>query len=170
MSTSLSFAEFAESDIPALTSIMTRSFNHDARLHLGMQKGGPEGYDTGEFFRKWLFGQELTAGFTILSDGGIVGATIVWIYPHGDNFLGTLFIDPAHQSKGLGTRTWRFIEATYPLACSWSLTTPAPSTRNRHFYVAKCGFREERIEDGFVHMKKVMHAGARAHRTGGFPS
>jgi len=158
MPATCSFAVFEQGDIPSLTTIMTAAFNQDAQLFHGKQEDGPPGYDTGEFFRKWLFGQEVTAGFKILSDGEIVGATIVWIHPSGENFLGTIFVDPEHQNKGIGSQTWRFIEASYPLARSWSLTTPALSKRNRHFYVAKCGFREERIEDGFVHMKKITKA------------
>jgi len=45
-----------------MTQVMTRAFDDDARKHLGAQKGGPEGYDDGEFFRKWLFGYESTVG------------------------------------------------------------------------------------------------------------
>ena len=36
-----------EENIPALTKAMTRAFDHDAQIHLGVEKSGPEGYDDG---------------------------------------------------------------------------------------------------------------------------
>jgi hypothetical protein len=51
----ITFREIVEADIQALTSVMTRAFNDDAQKHLGVESGGPEGYDNGDFFRTWLF-------------------------------------------------------------------------------------------------------------------
>ena len=51
----LTFETILESDVPELTRVMTRAFDDDTQYHLGQEKGGPEGYDTGEFFRTWLF-------------------------------------------------------------------------------------------------------------------
>jgi len=36
-----------EVDNPELTKAMTRAFDHDAQVHLGIEKGGPEGCDDG---------------------------------------------------------------------------------------------------------------------------
>ncbi len=136
----LSFAEITEADIPELTRVMTLAFDDDSQKHLGAEHGGPEGYDNGGFFRKWLFGYPQTAGYKILSKGRGIGGIIVWILPEGHNVLGTIFVDPAHQDRGVGTQTWRFIEATYPDTKSWRLATPVWATKNHHFY-EKCGFR-----------------------------
>jgi GNAT superfamily N-acetyltransferase len=136
----LSFEEITEEDLPELTAVMTRSFDDDSRKHRGLEKRGPEGYDNGDFFRTWLFPYKESVGYKILSKDQITGGIIVWILPEGDNILGTIFVDPACQDLGVGTRTWQFIEATYPKTKSWRLATPDWATKNHHFYRVKCGF------------------------------
>ncbi len=136
----LSFAEITEADLPELTEVMTRAFDDDARKHRGLERGGPEGYDNGDFFRQWLFPYQESVGYKILSKGETIGGIIVWILPEGHNILGTIFVDPAYQDRGVGTQTWQFIESTYPETRSWRLATPTWATKNHHFYAVKCGF------------------------------
>ena len=101
----LTFEEATEKDIPELTKVMTRAFDDDAQKHLGLEKGGPPGYDNGDFFRTWLLSYKESVGYKILSDGNVIGGTIVWILETKENFLGTIFIDPDYQDQGVGTRT-----------------------------------------------------------------
>jgi GNAT superfamily N-acetyltransferase len=136
----LSFESIIEDDIPELTRVMTRAFDDDSRKHLGVEKGGPDGYDNGDFFRKWLFGQSVTEGFKVKADGAVVGGFIVWILPSGHNILGSIFIDPDFQDRGAGSEIWKFIEGRYPQTKSWRLTTPKSAIKNHYFYEAKCGF------------------------------
>jgi GNAT superfamily N-acetyltransferase len=140
----LSFEEVTEDDIPELTGVMTRAFDDDAQKHLGLERGGPPGYDNGEFFREWLFAYEQSVGYKALSEGKVIGAIIVWILEGDHNILGTMFVDPDCQDRGVGTRMWQFIEATYPETKSWRLATPRWATKNHYFYEAKCGF--EKVE------------------------
>jgi GNAT superfamily N-acetyltransferase len=119
---------------------MTRAFDDDAQKHLGLERGGPPGYDTGDFFRQWLFGYEETVGYKVLRAGQIIGGVIVWILPDAHNVVGTIFVDPDAQNQAVGTQIWQFVEARYPAAKSWRLTTPRWATKNHHFYAAKCGF------------------------------
>ena len=142
----LAFEEITEADIPALTIAMTLAFDDDARRYQGIEKGGPEGYDNGDFFRKWLFSFEETQGFKILFNEQIVGGFIIWIYEHGNNILGTIFIHPTYQNKGIGSSTWKYIEQKYPYTKTWSLGTPSVSIRNHHFYENKCGFTKVKEE------------------------
>src|SRR5689334_25233464 len=93
----LMFETITEGDIHALTRVMTRAFDDDTQKHLGMKRGGPPGYDNGDFFRQWLFGYDVTDGYKVLCAGEIVGAAIVWIFPDGHNVLGTIFVDPDAQ-------------------------------------------------------------------------
>ena len=137
--------EIAGVDVPALTRVMRRAFDDDSKRHLGVEKGGPEGYDDGEFFRKWLFGYEWTVGYKAISDGRIVGAIIVWIFDTGRNYLGTIFVDPEYQNRGVGKRLWDFIESRYPKTKSWQLETPGFATKNHHFYET-CGFRKVAVK------------------------
>ena len=129
-----------EADIPELTRVMTRAFDDDARRHLGLERGGPPGYDNGDFFREWLFGYDQTDGYKVLRAGQVIGGVIVWILPDGHNVLGTIFVDPAAQDQGVGTQIWQLIETRYPETKSWRLVTPRWATKNHHFYAAKCGF------------------------------
>jgi GNAT superfamily N-acetyltransferase len=99
---------------------MKRSFDDDARRHLGRDEGGPPGYDDGEFFRTWLFGHEESDGGMVVVDDNVVGAYIVW--PFEEAFLGTIFLDPPVQRRGLGSAVMQHIEATYP-ARSWMSST-----------------------------------------------
>jgi GNAT superfamily N-acetyltransferase len=159
----LAFQEIGEPDIPVLTPVMQRAFDDDAQKHLGQESGGPPGYDDGEFFRTWLLPYEESIGYKILSGEQVIGGIIVWILPEGHNILGTIFVDPDFQDMGVGERTWRFIEDTYPGTKSWRLGTPAWATKNHHFYV-KCGF--ERVasdplippEEGTtIYRKQIEH-------------
>jgi N-acetylglutamate synthase-like GNAT family acetyltransferase len=149
----LTFAEATEKDIPELTKVMTRAFDDDAQKHLGVEKGGPPGYDNGEFFRKWLLPYKESVGYKIVSDEKVIGGIIVWILETKENFLGTIFIDPDYQDQGVGTRTWQFIEETYPGTKQWTLETPSWAVKNHHFYEQKCGFKkiEEKVAESSDH-------------------
>jgi GNAT superfamily N-acetyltransferase len=166
MDIALSFEEIVEADIPELTRVMTLAFDDDARKHLGKEHGGPEGYDDGGFFRQWLLPYKESVGYQVMHEGQIIGATIVWILPEGHNILGTIFVDPAYQDRGVGTRLWSFIEHTYPQTKSWSLGTPDWATKNHYFYEHKCGFSKVdsdpivgQPEDTTVYRKEMHEPG-----------
>jgi ribosomal protein S18 acetylase RimI-like enzyme len=150
----LTFEKIIETDIPELTAVMTRAFDDDSQKHLGKERGGPPDYDNGDFFRKWLFGYDESTGYKIIADDKIIGAFIVWILPDDQNILGTIFVDPAYQDQGVGTRAWQFIEATYPDTQSWTLETPVWATKNHHFYEKKCGFQKIKTEEDQIIYRK----------------
>lgn len=151
----LVFEPITETDVPELTAVMTRAFDDDTQKHLGQERGGPPGYDDGEFFRKWHFGYQESVGYKIIAEDKVIGGIIVWILEHGDNILGTVFVDPAFQDQGVGTRTWQFIETTYPESRSWTLETPVWATKNHHFYEEKCGFHRVDVREDTVVYRKV---------------
>lgn len=142
----LLFEEFCEQDVELLTPIMKRAFDEDAQRHLHEVSGGPEGYDNGEFLRKWALHADSHA-YKISKHNKPIGAIIVWINENNENFLGNMFIDPDLQDKGLGTTVWRFIETEHPDTVIWRTETPGFSKRNHHFYVNKCGFKIVRIDN-----------------------
>ncbi len=137
----LDYQFMEEIDIPALTPIMKRAFDDDALKHLGKESGGPPGYDNGDFFRTWLLPYQESVGYKILAGQILIGGIIVWILPEGHNILGTIFVDPAYQDQGVGSKTWKFIEDTYPETISWRLGTPSWAIKNHHYY-KKCGFKQ----------------------------
>jgi len=152
--TPLQFKRMTKDDIPELTEIMTRTFDDDAQTFLGEESGGPPGYNTGEFLRKYAF-EEGGLGWTIFADDKKVGAFIIFITPENDHWLGNIFIDPNYQNHQIGTRTWDFIEKTYSNARNWYLETPTWATRNHHFY-EKLGFVRIKAQGDDTLYKKEM--------------
>ena len=143
----LKFELLEEKDIEILTPIMEKSFDEDARIHLNEPKGGPPGYDNGDFLRKYGLSKESTY-YKILLEGEAIGCIILWVNKETKiNFLGNVFIDVSLQNKGLGKKVWRFIEEEYPNTIKWCTDTPGFSKRNHNFYVNKCGFYIIRIEN-----------------------
>jgi len=142
----LIFEPFCADDIQLFTQIMTRSFDEDAKRHLNVSRGGPPGYDNGDFLRKWAL-DEGSQAMKVLKDGCPIGLFIVWICENGENFLGNLFVDSDVQDKGIGTEIWKFIESHYAGTKIWRTETPGFSKRNHHFYVNKCGFSIFKIEN-----------------------
>lgn len=150
----ITFETFTESDIPELTAIMTRSFDADSMLHLGVP-GGPPGYNDGSFLRKWGI-EEGADHYKILLDGATIGAVILFIRAAEHMaFLGTIFIDSELQEKGIGAEIWQLVEQKYPEIFEWHTETPMFSRRNHNFYVNKLGFHVVRIDN-----PKDMHAGS----------
>jgi predicted N-acetyltransferase YhbS len=127
-------------DVDALTAVMTRAFDDDARRHLGVPKGGPPGYDTGEFLREHGFDPRARA-FAAVQSGALVGAIIVFPREDGHHVLGCMFTDPGLQRRGIGSALFRHVETAFP-ARSWTLETPGFATSNHRFYAEKCGFRK----------------------------
>lgn len=142
----LIFETLQKKDIDILTPIMERAFDEDTRIHLNEPKGGPDGYDNGDFLRKFGLHKDSTA-YKISQEDKAIGCIILWINKETNiNFLGNIFIDTSVQSKGVGKKIWEFIEQEYPETVKWCTETPGFSRRNHNFYVNKCGFHIVRIE------------------------
>lgn len=133
----LRFEPATENDIPEITRVMVRAFDEDSRRFRGIERGGPPGYDTGDFLRKWM---PAGTAYKVIDSDRIAGCFIVFTdNPEiGENWLGTIFIDPDSQNRGIGTQAMNFIHDSFP-ARAWRLETPDWSTRNHHFY-EKCGY------------------------------
>ena len=145
----LRYVEAAEADIPALTAVMTRSFDDDSQRFQDKPEGGPDGYNTGEFFRRFMVAGSC---YKIMLGNILIGAFIVFRdYPQkGSNILGTIFLDPKYQNRGIGTQVMEYIHKSFP-AKRWLLDTPEWHTRNHSFY-EKLGYHK-------IGERKEPHAG-----------
>ena len=158
----LLFKPFTEQDIDIYAPIMKRSFDEDTKRHTEDSSGGPDGYDNGDFLRKWYLHKDVTS-FSIYQGERPIGAVALWIKSNNENILGNIFIDNDLQDGGLGMTIWEFVENSYPNAKKWSTETPIFSRRNHNFYVNKCGFHIIKIvkpkdeKDGSFVLEKVMH-------------
>jgi GNAT superfamily N-acetyltransferase len=145
---SLRIEKASMDDIPEMTRAMTHAFDDDSQRHLGNAKGGPPGYDDGEFFRKWMPPEE-SVTYKIIVDDQVAGGVIIWDLEGGENILGTIFVDPAFQRQGIGSVALRFIDRAYPETKQWTLGTPSWALSNHRFY-ERNGFvkiSEEEVED-----------------------
>lgn len=143
----LTFEFLEENDIDELTAIMKRAFDEDTRIHLDEPKGGPDGYDNGDFLRRFGLHKDSTA-YKISLEDTVIGCIILWINKETKvNFLGNIFVDTTVQNKGIGKKVWDFIEQEYSDTIKWGTDTPGFSKRNHNFYVNKCGFHIIKIEN-----------------------
>lgn len=143
----LNFEFLEETDIDVLTPIMERAFDEDTRIHLNEPKGGPDGYNNGDFLRKFGLHKDSTA-YKISLEDTVIGCVILWINKETQvNFLGNIFIDTTVQNKGIGKKIWDFVEQEYSDTIKWGTETPGYSKRNHNFYVNKCGFHIVKIEN-----------------------
>lgn len=142
----IKFREFRSTDIDSMTKIMKRAFDEDTRIHLNEPEGGPDGYDNGDFLRKWALHKD-SSSFVISYNDVEIGAVILWIRTDNVNYLGNIFIDVNQQNIGLGLAVWKKIEEMYPETKVWKTETPGFSKRNHNFYVNKCGFHIIKIEN-----------------------
>ncbi len=143
----LVFQPLQEENIDELTAVMARAFDEDSRIHLGKDKGGPTGYDNGDFLRKWGMDKNSTA-YQISMEGKLMAGLILWINPRTKvNNLGCIFVDTKLQNKGVGRTIWEFVEKEYPDTRKWCTETPGFSRRNHNFYVNKLGFHVVSIKN-----------------------
>ena len=81
----LLFEEFKENDIELLIPIMKRAFDEDTKRHLNEETGGSEGYDNGDFLRKYALHRDSYA-YKILKGKRPIGAIILWINANNVNY------------------------------------------------------------------------------------
>lgn len=87
------------------------------------------------------FKEEGAEVFDIVSDGKIVGGTVLKINRETNhNELLLLFVNVDCHGKGIGAAAWQAIEKLYPETKIWETVTPYFEKRNLHFYINKCGF------------------------------
>ena len=158
----LGFSKFTRNDVECFAEIMKRAFDKDAHIHLGEKEGGPEGYENGNFIKKWYLHEHASA-FTVYKNEKPIGAINVFINTKtNENFLGNMFVDPDIQDHGIGLIMWKYIEQKYPETKIWRTETPSFSRRNHNFYINKCGFKLYKIEnpkdirEGSYLLEKIM--------------
>jgi len=142
----IGFSKFLEDDIAQLAPIVKRAFDEDTKRHLGLDSGGPSGYDNGDYIRRWYLKDDADA-YKILLDGNLIGGICVSISSSGENYLTNIVIDPLCHDKGIGLIAWKYIEQKHPGTKIWKTETPGYSTRNHNFYINKCGFKVVKINN-----------------------
>ncbi len=149
------FERATPADAEVLTAVQVRTFDDDSRRFLNKPRGGPPGYDSVQWQRMIM--QRAAAYYKIVADDVVIGGMIVFNMGGGHYELGRIYLDPAHQDRGIGQQAMRFVEQAHPQAKRWTLDTPLWATRNHYFY-EKLGYRRVRETPEFVYYEKVIGA------------
>lgn len=123
-------------DVRALTKVQIKTFDHDSKKFLGIDTGGPPGYDSEEWQIQIM---QKADYYKIVKDNKIIGGFIIFNPRKGEYVLGRIYIDPDYQDRGIGTQAMKFMLNKYSDAVKWSLDTPSWAIRNHYFY-EKLGF------------------------------
>lgn len=139
-------------DIPVLFEIALRAFQPDFEQY-GV-------YPPLINIKKKRFLPPLLFGKTILSDDEVAGgAFVVALGKKGE--IGSIFIDPAHQHKGIGRQAVQQIEALHPNVRQWKLDVLAESKHLHAFYESLGYVKTGEMADkksglsGFIYEKKI---------------
>lgn len=132
----------APEDAESLLKAQVAAFDYDAVLYPGVAAGGPPGYDSLETVLRKI-NEEIF--YKIVAEGQIVGGLVIFDEGDGHLHLDVIFIDPAHQNRGIGSHALRALEKLHP-AARWTLHTPIYAIRNQHFY-EKFGYVKIGVEE-----------------------
>lgn len=146
----IKFNRAAASDAELLLQAKIKAFAWDVEKY-GM---GPPKYDSLEDL---LVAISKAKYYTISYNDNIVGGFSLYDMGSQHFELGSIYIDPEYQGKGIGQQAISYMEQSYPEVRKWTLDTPYLSFRNHHFY-EKMGYikiGEERLDvpQGFVLFK-----------------
>ena len=143
----IKFSKATASDAELLLQVKIRAFAWDVEKY-GM---GPPNYDSLEdlllaiskaHYYKISYNDTIVGGFSLYEMGGL----------HFE--LGSIYIDPDYQGKGIGQQAISYIERIYSEIRKWTLDTPYLSYRNHYFYekmgFLKIGERKLEVPQGFV--------------------
>lgn len=123
----ISFSRASEKDAQLLLDAKIKAFAWDVNTY-GM---GPQGYDSLEDLTNAI---NKAYYYKILYDNIIVGGFSLYKLSEDHFELGSIYVGPEYQNKGIGSETLNFIEQSFPEVKKWILDTPYLSFRNHHFY------------------------------------
>ena len=137
------FRKARHSDAEALARTSELAFHDDVKYGAPGPPGGPPGYNSAAWQKRMMgIGEYYTIQVSEPGAGSqVVGGIIVFRKATREYELGRIFLTPAYQNQGIGTRAFEFLWQTYPLAKRWTLGTPKWNRRTRHFY-KKVGLSE----------------------------
>jgi GNAT superfamily N-acetyltransferase len=152
----IKFSRAVASDAELLLKVKIRAFAWDVQKY-GM---GPPNYDSLEDL---LLAISKAQYYKISYNDTIVGGFSLYDMGNLHFELGSIYIDPKYQGKGIGQQAISYIEQIYPEVRKWTLDTPYLSFRNHDFY-EKMGYikiGEEKLEAPqefvlFLYEKNIM--------------
>lgn len=121
-------------DAPALAVLAASAFEPDRRRYGTV----PPGLDNPAVHRDLIANGH---AHVLVVDKRLAGGAYVFPGPEpGEWHVGTIFVDPALQRRGLGTRLMEFVHGAHPAAQRFTLDTPYRSVDLHRFY-ERFGYR-----------------------------
>lgn len=139
-------------DIPVLYEMALRAFKND------FEKFGVYPPFIKEESRG--FRPPLMLGRVVLDGDEIVGGAFAAAFGNKGE-IGTLFLDPDYQKKGIGRQMISLIEKKHPKVKMWKLETPSDNTGLHRFYESQGFVKAGEIKDPnsgvdlFIYEKKM---------------
>lgn len=148
-------------DAPALAAIMKTTFDvEQQRWSPGstVQDNNlrPPGYDSAEIHTYFI---QQAYYFVIEMDGQIIGGACVDYPGRRHARIDRIFVDPAFQGCGIGSKVLAFLEREFPAVAVWKLETSGKQLNNHHFY-EKAGY--SRIYESEMEFGYEMHTAVSA--------
>lgn len=119
-------------DAYELLNTKIKAFEDEVKLY-GF---GPPGYDSIENQIKSIINGHY---YKIIDNFIIIGGISAFEIGSAQFRIGSVFINPDYQNKGIGSKAITHLLKEFPYIKKWSLETPHLSFRNHHFY-EKMGF------------------------------
>lgn len=144
-------------DAEELTAIMKKTFDEEAAKWLPNKDVvdyniQPPGYSSLEVTKYMI--EELNY-YKIMYRDEIVGGIIVTVSGQSYGRIDRIFVSPAYQGKGIGSKAIVFIEQEFPHVRAWDLETSSRQLNNHHFY-EKMGYKTTfETEDEFCYVKHI---------------
>lgn len=151
-------------DAELLTKIKKKTFDEEARKWLTKQEDiidyniQPSSYASIEAAKYMI--RELNY-YKIICNGEIVGGIVVTLSGKTHGRIDRLFIIPAFQGKGIGSKVIGLLEESFPNVLTWDLETSSRQLNNHYFY-EKLGFKktfQTEEEYGYEKRKKSVSLG-----------
>ena len=73
----LNFRKFEENDVNLFKQMFKNVFDKDSQMHLG-ENCGPDGYEDGDFLKKWYLHKDVTS-YAIFSENTPIEGIALWI-------------------------------------------------------------------------------------------
>lgn len=134
-------------DAAVLAETETRSFQSGAR---DRDAGRPAGHGSPSWHKRMAeaaYYYKIMVGDLVV--GGLIALRLDWNHFH----IARIWVDPAHQRRGVGSRALALLEGRFPQATRWTADAPAWAHR-RHRFLHRCGYRVTRRSADAVHFEK----------------
>jgi ribosomal protein S18 acetylase RimI-like enzyme len=138
------------SDTDILTESQLHTFDDDARRFPDERFAGPTGYRSPAWNRTMIAN---ACYYKVELNGAVVGGLVVLRQDWSHFHIPRIWVDSAHQSRGLGSRALALAEARFPQATLWTVDVPSWAHRRRHFFKAN-GYQAAYEANGTVRYEK----------------